>query len=272
MWGENINRITIIVLIGILLHDWILSVFNFNIVVLVIHVNKHLLLLRAGLAQVCIRAAVYKKVAVKISIEAAVELGLVVVQTLNMFAPGASVQQQMILVHNKQQRGHDLVHIVPQIGGPQAVIRHQPLHHRRQTLQPRGTYLSSSTLLLVIIVAHRAELTHERVIIKIVIGRGLIGRLLVTKLTKQTSGQFLILQIVAAVVIVGQIVADALADAGACAHVGPALLQESLYNFQIVSRVVVEVLGRDDQKYFVHRLDRVLHIVAVLVGAGEAPL
>jgi len=55
------------------------------------------------------------------------------------------------------------------------------------------------------------------------------------------------------------------------AHLGGALLEQLLNDLEIICRVVVEVLRRDDQKNLVDCFDGVFHVGAVLVGALEPP-
>ncbi len=65
---------------------------------------------------------------------------------------------------------------------------------------------------------------------------------------------------------------NTVAQAIASGHVGTRLFKKLLNDLEIIASVVIEVLRRDYDQNLVNGLDGVLDVVAVLVGASQAPL
>lgn len=181
----------------------------------------------------------------------------------------------MLLVHYVEKTRHYFVHIIPQVVGGQTLVAHQKLHHRGQTLQTRRSNLVARTLLSVIIEAHRAELTHKRVVVGVVLGRRLVCRLFLAEFTEQLGRHLLILETLGVQSRVQIVRAVCGVHCGGhllfAVHAHGALFEQFLYDFQVARRVVVQILRRDHGQDLLDGLDRVLGVVAIFVRALQTP-
>ena len=104
-------------------------------------------------------------------------------------------------MHDEQQGRHNLVHVVPDEAGAKTVIGHQALDHRGQTGEPRGADLGAHIVVLVVVVAHGAELADKAVVVEVVVGGRLVGGLLFAELPEEAGRELLVFQVVAACVL-----------------------------------------------------------------------